>query len=114
MGHRLEKNMKILEELVSFCVKRGGRNVNMNIFFDKDITTISLSVENTVVKDDDLEILKSAIESDRQHEVEECYWYISGEDYLGDELTLAGVMVDGGSVKYENNKLEIFAKRVEN
>lgn len=113
MGHRLEKNIKILEELISFCVKRGGRDINMNIKFESEFTVISLSSENTLVNDDDLQDLKDAIQSDRQHEVEECYWCISGEDYCGDELTLAGIMIDSGDVIYKNNKLEISAKRIE-
>ncbi len=113
MGHRLEKNMKIMEELVSFCTKRGARNIDTNLLFSKDCTEIKVSAENTIVSNEDLAILKNAINSDRQQEVEECFWYISGEDYLGDELTLAGVMINNGSVEYHDNKLVIYARRKE-
>ncbi len=113
MGHRLEKNVKIMHELISFCAKRGARDLDMNISFDTSETFITICAKNTVVSDDDMEFLKNAIYSDRQHEVEECFWNISGEDYLGDELTLAGVMIDNGEVSYENNTLTIKVKRVE-
>ncbi len=113
MGHRLDKNMKIMHELISFCTKREARELDMNIRFDKEVTFIKVSASDVVVSDDDLKVLKNAIYSDRQHEVEECFWNISGEDYLGDELTLAGVMIDGGKVSYENNILEINVKRKE-
>lgn len=113
MGHRLEKNMKIMEELVSFCVKRGSRDLDLHLSFDKNETNIKVTANDTNVNNDDLEFLKNSLYSDRQHEVEECFWYISGEDYYGDELTLAGVMIDRADITYENNKLEISAKRIE-
>ncbi len=113
MGHRLEKNMKIMEELVSFCTNRGSRDIDLNLTFEKEYTTISVHAKNTKVSDEDLSVLEEALYSDRQHEVEECFWNISGEDYCGDELTLTGIMIDEANVVYEDNKLDIFAKRIE-
>ncbi len=113
MGHRLEKNMRIMEELVAFCTKRGSRNVDTNLNFEKDHTIITISAKNTIVTEEDLMILKEALYSDRQHEVEECFWNITGEDYFGDELTITGVMIDEATIKYENNILQIVARRNE-
>ncbi len=113
MGHRLEKNMKIMEELVSFCTKRGSRDIDLNLNFEKTFSTITVSAKNTKASDEDLRMLKEALFSDRQHEVEECFWNITGEDYFGHELTITGVMIDDATVTYENNVLEIVAKRIE-
>ncbi len=113
MGHRLEKNMRIMEELVSFCTNRGSRDIDLNLSFSKDFTTITVRAKNTTVNQDDLDTLKEALCSDRQHEVEECYWNIAGEDYLGEELTLAGIMIDEATVEYNDDRLDIVAKRKE-
>ncbi len=113
MGHRLEKNMKIMEELVSFCTKRGSRDIDLNMSFAKDFSTISVSAKNTSVSDEELNELKTALFSDRQHEVEECFWNISGEDFYGDELTLTGVMIDDAKIDYNNDVLDIVVKRIE-
>ncbi len=113
MGHRLEKNMKIMEELVSFCTKRGSRDIDLNLSFAKEFSTISISAKNAEVSDADLDDLKTALFSDRQHEVEECFWNISGEDFYGDELTLTGVMIDDANVEYNNDTLNITVKRIE-
>lgn len=114
MGHRLEKNMKIMEELVSFCVKRGCRNIDMNMTFVDKMTTITISAGNSKVSNRDLNFLVEALNSDRQHEVEECYWLVSGEGHFGDELTLAGMMLDSANICYDGNNLKITAKRYEN
>ncbi len=113
MGHRLEKNMKIMEELISFCAKRGGRDIDIKFTLDKNDTKIKIACSNATVNDDDMYVLKQALCSDRQHEVEECFWHISGEDSYGDELTLTGIMVDSGEVVYKNGNLEIKVKRIE-
>lgn len=113
MGQRLEKNMKILDELVSYCAKRGARNVDMNINLMENSTTLTVSAPNTTITDYDLLTLKEALECDRQHEVEECYWCISGEDNFGDELALAGVMIDSADITYDGDRLTIIAKRIE-
>ncbi len=113
MGHRLEKNMKIMEELVSFCTKRGSRDVDINLSFAKGHSTISVSAKNTDVTNEELDDLKNALYSDRQHEVEECFWNISGEDFYGDELMLTGVMIDEAEVNYDEDKLDIKVKRIE-
>lgn len=114
MGQRrLEKCMKIMEELVSFCAKRGSRDIDMNLHFENKISVISIVAPNTVISNDDIEFLTEALHSDRQHEVEECYWCISGEDYFGDELTLAGVMIDSAEIFYDGNILKVIARRNE-
>ncbi len=113
MAHRLEKNMKIMEELVSFCTKRGSRNIDLNLTFEKERSIITVSAKDTKASDEDIRMLKEALFSDRQHEVEECFWNITGEDYFGHELTITGVMIDEATVTYENSILDIVATRIE-
>ncbi|MFV0519712.1 MAG: hypothetical protein ACK5LY_05495 [Lachnospirales bacterium] len=114
MSFRLEKTMRIVDELVGFCCKRGGNNITIHYNIEQPTeTVISVIAKNVIANEDDIETLKTAINQGRQYEVEECFWVVSGDDSFGDELTLIGIMLDYGDLTYENNILSIKAYRKE-
>ncbi len=115
MSFRLEKTMRIVDELVGFCCRRGGQNIDINYNTkENNKTIITVTSPNTKVTDEDLEMLEQVLSQHRQHEMEEMYWLISGDDSYGDELSLVGVMIDDCEIKYEDNILTIVAYRYEN
>ncbi len=113
MGHRLEKNMRILDELVGFCCKRGASNIDININFEDKKTILTISGKLNSISQDDLEFIREELNMERQKEVEECYWVLNGDDSFGDELMLTGVMIDYADVTYENKIIKIVATRIE-
>ncbi len=114
MSFRLEKTMRIVDELVGFCCRRGGCNIDINYNTQKNNSTIiTITSPNTKVTEEDLEMLEDTLSQHRQHEMEEMYWLISGDDSYGDELSLVGVMIDSCEIKYENDVLTIIAYRNE-
>ncbi len=114
MSFRLEKTMRIIDELVGFCYKRGGNNITITYNLeDHNETVIKVIAKNVKASEEELETLETALNQGRQREVEECFWIVSGDDTFGDELTLIGVMLDSGKILYENNTLTIDAFRRE-
>ncbi len=114
MSFRLEKTMRIVDELVGFCCRRGGKNITINYNTEKPkMTEITVTSPNTTVTSDELTALDKTLSQHRQHEMEEMYWLISGDDSFGDELSLVGVMVDECKIIYENEVLTIIVYRNE-
>ncbi len=113
MSHRLEKNMRILDELVGFCCRRGAKDIDVNIKLGLHTSFLTVEANVDEVSDEDLEMLDDALHADRQHEVEECYWLLNGDDSFGDELALTGIMIDDAIIDYSNSHIKIVARRVE-
>ncbi|MFV0504769.1 MAG: hypothetical protein ACK5LT_12520 [Lachnospirales bacterium] len=113
MSHRLEKNMRILDELVGFMCRRGARDIDINIKFGLHTSFLTVEADVDAIDENSLETLTEALNADRQHEVEECYWLLNGDDSFGDELSLTGIMIDDATITYENSHIKIVARRVE-
>ncbi len=114
MSFKLEKSMRIIDELAGFCCRRGCDDLNINYNTeDKTKTIISIIAKNTTITTEEMETLTDQLSQHRQREMEECYWQITGDDSFGDELSLIGVMVDECIINYENKELKIIVHRVE-
>ncbi len=106
--------MRIIDEIVGFCCRRGSQDVNINYNIkQQDETVIKVIARDVKVSNEDLEQLKAVLSQHRQREMEECYWQITGDDSYGDELSLIGVMIDEYELTYENDILTITAFRNE-
>lgn len=105
--------MRILDELVGFVFKRGARSIDTNMKFDENTSYVKVCGICHNLGKEDLDYLNEVLNVDRQHEVEECYWYVTGDDSFGDELALTGVMIDEAKVTYENDIITIVTTRIE-
>lgn len=107
MKFKLEKNLKILNELISYFHKHGADNLHIDIENTEDTfyCIICGSVPN--LKERQLEKLDKILNCPRQHEVEQYYWNLNGESELDGELTLVGMMIDKVEISYENSVLEL-------
>ncbi len=114
MSFKLEKSMRIIDELAGFCCRRGCNDIKIS-YNTEDVTktVITISAKNTTITDAEMETLKSQLSQHRQREMEECYWQITGDDSFGDELSLIGVMVDDCEIDYVDKVLNITVYRVE-
>ena len=115
MNHRLEKNLKILNELIICCFKRGGRNMDMNLTFEEDVSLFTLSGEVDGMSPESVDRISRQLNEERQREVEENYWTLGGDSELNgeSEMFLVGIMIDEATVTYENGRLYIHAVRFE-
>lgn len=113
MNFKIEKNLKIITELMSFCYHFSAKDITVNI---KTIDNTSNIVLDAIIKDfpkDDYDNLIQALSIPRQHEVEQYYWHLGGESEFDCELSLVGMMVDNTNIKYENDRLHIELQRLE-
>ena len=112
MSLELEKSMRIVNDLVSFCYYEGAEEFDIYLKHNRDESTeMRVSCNISGVKPDRLEEIRQALGTSRQHEVEQSYWELSGEPEFSEELSLAGAMSDRAVVNYENGKLSITVYR---
>ncbi len=114
MKHKLEKSIRIIDEILGFCCKYGSHDVDINYnATDEKKTIITFTAKNVDVPKDSLLSLDETLNMTRQHEVEECYWLLGGDDSYGDELELIGCMVDKARICYSNKTLTLTMIREE-
>ena len=115
LNHRIEKNIKILDELVVFCSKQGGSDIDVHLSFKREFSEfhVCTRIENMPLAV--VTALKADLKAKRQHEVEENYWMLGGDSELKGEsqMFLVGIMLDEASIDYDGQMLSIRAKRKE-
>lgn len=109
----LEKNLRIINELVTYCHWLGAEKYDIHFNHEADHCTIEISCAIASVDPDDLQELEDVLNLPRQREIEQNYWELSGDSELEGELTLVGMMVDKATVTYSGGVLHISALRIE-
>lgn len=113
MKFKIEKNLRIINELMSFCYHFLAEDITVNV---KTIANTSNITIDAIIKDfpkDDYDNLVQTLNIPRQHEVEQYYWHLGGESEFDCELSLVGMMVDSVNINYESNVLHIELQRIE-
>lgn len=114
MNFNLEKNLKIINEIVTYFKRLG--NTNIHIDFNSTATSSLFCISGDIkgISDDKLIELDKLLNTPRQQEVEEYYWQLNGQSSIDCELTLVGMMIDSGTINYNNGILTIKLTRNEN
>ncbi|MGL5575780.1 MAG: hypothetical protein ACRDCW_09585 [Sarcina sp.] len=113
MKFTVEKNIRILDELVTYYNKIGNTDVHIDMKEDDDKHYLSISGEVKNLSEDELLNLKVLLSTPRQHEIEEYYWQLGGEISFDCELTLVGMMIDEATISYRDNILSINLMRID-
>ena len=106
MSLELEKSMRIISDLVSFCYYEGAEEFEIYLKHNADESTkmrVSCRIEQ--MEPDKVEEIRQMLRIPRQHEVEQDYWELSGETEFSGELALVGAMSDRAEVTYKDEKL---------
>lgn len=113
MKFKSEKLIKLMNELINFCLEIGMVALKINFISHTKGGEITVSgyVENPPL--DELRDLEEILNMPRQEELEECYWMLVGDGHGMQELEMVGTLVDNGSVSYDNNILTIYICRRE-
>lgn len=112
MSLELEKSMRIISDLISFCYYEGAEEFAMGLRLNED-NSIKLQVSCPIegLDMEKYEEMKLTLSLPRQHEVEQQYWELSGETEFSSELSLVGAMSDRTEVSYIDNILSITIHR---
>lgn len=113
MKFTIEKNIRILDELITYFNKQGNTefHIDMKKEDEQHYFCISGFVEH--LTQEEVKSLEEVLNMPRQHEIEEYYWQLGGEISFDNELTLVGMMIDKANVTYEDKILTISVIREE-
>lgn len=115
MKFKLEKNIRIISELITYFHKLGTDDVHIDMGTDDNNSYFYISGIVEDLSNDELDNLSTILNTQRQHEVEQYYWHLGGESEYDCELTLVGMMVDKVAISYLDNvlTLKIFRKEAD-
>ena len=113
MKFKMEKNLKIVNELITYFNKLGNTNVHIDLSSDNENSYFNIYGEVETICSDEIASLIKILNTPRQHEIEQYYWNLGGESEYDSELTLVGMMINKAKVSYENKILKISLIREE-
>ena len=110
MKYHFDRNLRIVNELMTYLYKLGSKDINVILQKEDYNTVIIVWGKINNINTDDLDNLTTVLNTNRQHEVEETYWHLGGESESDGELSLVGMMIDEAEITYSNNilKLEVY------
>lgn len=113
MNLHLEKCMRIVSDLVSYCHYEGAEEFQIYMTHGKKdgISSVTVSCPMPEMDPEIVNTLSEELNLPRQHEIEQDYWELSGESEMSGELTLVGMMIDEAKVGYKEGVLYIHVTR---
>lgn len=113
MKHKFEKNLRIINEMMTYMYKLGAKNISIDYKEENTLTKFTILGNIQSISDRKLDDLKEKLNTDRMHEIEEYYWHLGGESEIGEELSLIGMMIDTADISFNNNLLSVIIYRKE-
>ncbi|WP_291649368.1 hypothetical protein [Clostridium sp.] len=107
MKFKFEKNLRIVNEMMTYLYKSGASDIHVELHTEDDSSSFLICGKIKEIDDIELYNLKKILNTPRQHEVEEYYWHLGGECELDGELSLVGMMIDKAEISYNDSILSI-------
>lgn len=103
VDHRL---IKIIDEILVFFYDYSSRNIKIEINKEKEYSQIDFEAKLGVpIEQKKLQRLEKLLSAPRQHEMEEYYWGLTGNDTTPScELALVGMMIDWHETVYDEQE----------
>ena len=96
MKYKREKLIKIMNELVNFCLHINMRDLKIHLNYNEYMGEISVECYCANPPMERLEDLEYILNSPRQEELEEYYWNLVGDGHGNNELEMVGTLVEIG------------------
>lgn len=113
MRHEYKKVARIVDELTTFFLEKGAKDINLDIkvLEGKEIITIKAYPVEQIERV--IEDLQKMLSYPRESELEEYYWELAGECDYSSELAIIGGMIDTASIDYDDDSicLELVRRR---
>lgn len=107
MRHEIKKVSRIVDELITLFLKEDSDEVQFHIKREPHRTTIQIIDYDTHFDDAYIEYLRKIFNSQRQWEIEEYYWQLTGETDCDAEVTLVGAMIDTAIIEKKDGNLYV-------
>ena len=113
MKFKIEKNLKIINELITYFHKLGNSDVHIDLSTENDVSYFNIYGKVESISSDEINSLVQLLNTPRQHEIEHYYWNLGGECEFDSELSLVGMMINSAKVSYIDKILKISLVREE-
>ncbi len=107
MRHEIKKVCRIVDELTTLLLSKDTNEVDFKIVTQPDRSIINIVDYNTRFEDAYIDHLRLTLNRQRQTEIEEYYWQLTGETDSDDEITLVGAMIDTATIEKRDGNLYI-------
>lgn len=113
VDHRL---IKMIDEMLCFFYSLKATNIKMDMDIKEEYAILKFDATiNDEIEQKRLDKINKLLSSPRQHEMEEYYWSLSGNDMTpSTELALVGMMTDEYEIHYSSAepRFSIMLKRL--
>jgi hypothetical protein len=103
--HEIEKNLKIIDEVVFHLFNKGYHKFDFSLDFKPEISIITIIVEDPDKKV--MNKIRNEIHCDRDEELEEYGWELMGESRESSEIICVGMLVDNMDLNHDGTNLKI-------
>lgn len=101
MKSEISKNGKIIDELVTFFLKKGHHDLKIAINYLETKTEITLCLKN--LTSNERALLEECLSQGRDYALENYGWELMGESEESAELNLVGMCIDNYQIEEEEN-----------
>ncbi|WRS28982.1 hypothetical protein U6B65_14900 (plasmid) [Oscillospiraceae bacterium MB08-C2-2] len=111
MKFKFEKQLRIIEDLMTYCHFLGSHDMNVDLKATEGASHFIIRAHIPQVSSQVLDEIRLELNRPRQQEVEQNYWGLTSEAETDFSLMLVGVMVDESQVDYNDGILTIHTIR---
>ncbi|MGM0409737.1 MAG: ATP-binding protein [Bacillota bacterium] len=104
MKHEKMRLVKMLDEILFFSLMHNSTEIDINIKIDKEKYIIQFEDNSRGISEEIIEKMRELINVEKQPEMEEYYWELTGQQEYSNEFTLVGLMSDKVDVDYDPEK----------
>lgn len=113
MKFKLEKKLKIANELITFFHIHGNSNIHLDMSYDNEYSYITISGKVKSISKEEIATLSGILNAPRCLEIEQYYWNLGGQSECECEFSLISSMVDSAEITLVDEVLTIKLTRKE-
>lgn len=107
MTYENKKVNMIINVMMTILMNRGGTDIDLHLNKNDNQFKIHIIERNCGEDKQFMTNLDTNLNIQRQHEVEEYYWKLCGDNTTDDVFMIIGVMIDKAEIFMENEDLHI-------
>ena len=112
MKKEFQKNLRILNGLLSYAHLKGATQYDVRILEQEDkVTVFQVKAQPIDICETDLQMLETDLNAPRSKEMEQAYWGLVGDNKNSSTLALVGMMTEAAEITYTGDTLSITLKR---
>jgi hypothetical protein len=109
MKREIKKNGKLVDEIVSYLLKKGHHQLKIDLNYTTEYTEFTIYLNN--LTDNERELLNECFSQLRDDIMEEYGWELLGESSQSAELNLIGMLIDDYRMETEGDVTIIYILR---